>query len=148
MWDARGHALRLKTAAKAKGYTVSVLFGLELLFEDDGAAFLRAKFGGRGTILKSTIRAVVHRGETTPGSLMLDGKFMFVSAMFSRTEWTTAETTRQLVAWIEAGHPVEWEPILTREAQTLRAVMDAVSTAPHGDGLAPVIPLRLKRPKS
>ena len=88
MWDDRGHAARIKAAAKAQGLRCTIGHGLQLDVRSDTRQILDAHFSGTGILHRGSIRT-----STKP------------SHAFAETWLTPAEATRAVVAWLEAGCP-------------------------------------------
>lgn len=92
MWEDRGHAKRIRAAAKTAGLRCTVVLGFTLVFEGTKGTMLKCRFSTNGTLARSSVRAQV-----TP------------MHAFAETYLTTAEATRAIVAWLDVGMPTEFD---------------------------------------
>lgn len=92
LWEDRGHAAKIRAAAKAADMKCSIVHGLGLEVWAGNTQMLTASFSGKGAIHKATIRT-----RTKPDWI------------FRETEYTPAEAARAVVAWFAAGCPEQFD---------------------------------------
>jgi hypothetical protein len=124
MWENRGHAQRISTAAKAAGCTRDVLLGFRLEYSHSDRPVLQATFSAKGSLHRSSVRARVP-----------------LAWRFATGGLTAADSTRAIIAWFDTGMPDDFDVMAAAFVMP-----DFGSFTPDpSDDLPPVIDLATRR---